>query len=156
MTTLRTLMVEDAEDDALLIARSLRQHGLEIDSLRVATREALLEALAEGQWDLAILDHNLPGFSGLQALEILQQQDFEGPVITVSGTIGEETAVECMRAGAHDYVMKDNLARLGPAVERELRDAQVRRDRRRDQQALAASEERYRNLVETMGDGVHM
>ncbi|MFW6156414.1 MAG: PAS domain-containing protein, partial [Armatimonadota bacterium] len=156
MTALRALLVEDSEDDALLVVRELSGYGLEIDPRRVATEEQLLEALADGPWDLAILDHKLPGFGGLEALELLQKHGFNGPMITVSGTIGEETAVEVMRSGAHDYVMKDNLTRLGPAIERELREAQVRQERREARRALRASEERYRTLVETVGDGLTM
>jgi PAS domain S-box-containing protein len=156
VSTLKALLVEDSEDDALLVVRALRNYGLDVDANRVASEEGLRDALADGHWDFAILDHNLPGFGGFEALQILQEHGYDGPMITVSGTIGEETAVEVMRAGAHDYVMKDNLTRLGPAIERGLREAEDRRARRRAQEELRASEERYRTLVETMGDGVSM
>ncbi len=156
MTALRVLLVEDTEDDALLIARELRRYGLRIEPHRVETEQELGEALARASWDLAILDHNLPGFGGPEALRLLQEHGFGGPMIIVSGTIDEQTAVEVMRAGAHDYVMKDNLARLGPAIERELRDAEARRERQRTQEALDASERQSRTLIETMGDGLTM
>ncbi len=152
--SLNTLMIEDTEDDALLIVRELEKYGLKVESHRVDSREGLLSALERRRWDLAILDYNLPGFGGLEALAVLQEADYDGPVVIVSGTIGEQTAVEVMRAGAHDYVMKDNLTRLGPAVERELREAQNRRERRRAQEQLRASEERMRALFDASPEGI--
>jgi len=156
VTALRVLIVEDAKDDAALIVRELERYGLQVEPCRVETEKELSEALARASWDLAILDHNLPGFSGPQALAMLLEHGFDGPMITVLGTTGERSAVEVMQAGAHDYVMKDNLARLGLAVERELREAGLRRERHRALEALDASEGRYRTLVETMSDGITM
>jgi signal transduction histidine kinase/DNA-binding response OmpR family regulator len=139
MTPLRLLLVEDNEDDALLLARHLRQDGFQSDILRVDDPEGFREALSRGPWDLVLSDFHLPGFSGLAALEILGTTDLDIPFILVSGAIGEHTAVEAMRAGARDYILKDNLARLGPAIRRELLESAERRARRQ-------GEERQRTL----------
>jgi two-component system cell cycle sensor histidine kinase/response regulator CckA len=133
---LRVLLVEDSEEDAGLIERALRQGGLDPVMDRVETRDAMHAALDRQAWDVVIADHKMPRFSGLAALQLLQGSGIDLPFILVSGTIGEETAVAAMKAGAHDYVMKDNLARLAPAVERELQEAEVRRARGQAEQAL--------------------
>ena len=129
MTPLRLLQVEDTEDDADLVQRALRRAGYDIFSRRVDSSEALRRELHDSEWDLVIADYTMPGFSGTKALAIVREQHPDLPFIFVSGTIGEDTAVAAMRTGAHDYIMKDNLARLAPAVERELREAAVRRER---------------------------
>ncbi len=147
-TRLCVLMVEDSENDALLTALELRRSGYELDLKRVETPAAFNSALGERAWDVIIADYSLPSFSGLAALKLLQASRLDVPFIIVSGTIGEEVAVAAMRGGAHDYVMKGNLARLAPAVRRELREVEVRRARRRSEQALRESEERYRQAVE--------
>ena len=116
----------------------LRRSGFAPEALRVDTREALVAALDSGGWEVLIADYQLPGWSGLAVLKLLQEREIDVPFIVVSGAIGEETAVDTMKAGAHDYVLKENLVRLGPAVERELREVQVRRERR---QAVAALHE---------------
>jgi two-component system cell cycle sensor histidine kinase/response regulator CckA len=134
--SLRVLLVEDSEEDAFLIERALRQESFDPIMDRVETPEAMRAALARQAWDVVISDHKMPRFSGLAALRLLQDGNLDLPFILVSGTIGEETAVAAMKAGAHDYVMKDNLARLAPAVERGLQEAEVRRARRRAEQAL--------------------
>jgi signal transduction histidine kinase/FixJ family two-component response regulator len=134
-TPLHVLMVEDSQSDAELAMIELRRGGFDPVYERVDTPAAMAAALDAGHWEVVIADYRLPGWSGLAALKMLQERQMDLPFIVVSGTIGEETAVEAMRAGAHDYVLKDNLTRLGPAVMRELRDVQVRRERR---QALAA------------------
>jgi diguanylate cyclase (GGDEF)-like protein/PAS domain S-box-containing protein len=123
---LRVLLVEDSENDALLTLRQLRKGGYEPSYTRVDSADTMREALAAQPWDVVLSDYNMPGFSGYDALALLQDSGVDLPFIIISGAIGEETAVEVMRAGAHDYIMKDNLARLVPAVERELREAQVR------------------------------
>jgi len=129
--SLRVLVVDDSEDDAILLIRELRRGGHEVNFQRVDAPEAMRLALAKDPWDLVISDYTMPHFSGLQALELLKKSAIDMPFIMVSGSIGEETAVNVMKAGAHDYLMKDNLPRLIPSVERELREADVRRERRR-------------------------
>ncbi len=151
-TPLHILMVEDQEDDALLILRELKQGGYQPNHHRVDTRDSMATALREQAWDLVIADYNLPHFDALQALKLLQTTNLDLPFIIVSGNIGEDTAVAAMKAGAHDYLMKSNLARLVPAVERELREAQERHQRREAEQALRASEERFRSLIENALD----
>ena len=124
---LRVLIVEDSEDDTLLIVRELSKGGLVIDHLRVDTPDALQAALYDGAWDMMITDHNLPEFGSEAAIRQVKEAGHDLPIIIVSGSIGEEVAVAAMKSGAHDYIMKDNLSRLVPAVERELREAQNRR-----------------------------
>jgi PAS domain S-box-containing protein len=125
--SLRLLMVEDVEDDARLVVRRLTKAGYEVDSRVVETAGELRAALDEGQWDIVVCDYSLPGFDAPAALEIVRAFDSHLPFIVVSGTVGEELAVATMRAGAQDYVMKDTMARLAPAVERELREARMKR-----------------------------
>ena len=127
---LRVLVVEDSEDDALLLDRELRRSGYSPRSLRVQTAECLQAALQEHTWDVVVTDHNLPGFSSEAALDIVKNSGLDLPVIIVSGSIGEDIAVAAMKMGAHDYIMKDNLTRLVPAIERELREAELRRSHR--------------------------
>jgi two-component system, NarL family, sensor histidine kinase UhpB len=135
---LQVLVVEDSEDDAVLLEIALQRAGYAPACYRVETPEALKAALAQHQWDIVISDYRLPRFDGLAALALVKEKELDLPFIIVSGYITEETAVAAMKAGAHDYVMKDNLARLGPAVQRELREAQVRRERRRSEEQLKA------------------
>ncbi len=146
---LRVLLVEDSEDDALLLRRELRRGGYEPVCERVDTAEAMEAALEEGTWDIVISDHSMPAFSSSAALELLRSKGFmDMPFIIVSGRIGEDVAVSAMKAGAHDYIMKDNLARLNTAIERELREAEVRRQRRRAEEELKVSETRFRQMIE--------
>ncbi|MFZ0927939.1 MAG: ATP-binding protein [Syntrophobacteraceae bacterium] len=133
---LRVLIVEDSEDDTLLLLRELRRGGYEPAAKRVETPEAMREALAKEKWDIIISDFILPRFSGLAALDVLKRSGFDLPFIIVSGKIGEDTAVDAMKAGAHDYIMKENLKRLPPAVKRELRDAEIRRERKAAEETL--------------------
>ncbi len=146
------LMVEDVEDDALLMAMELRRGGYDVTFERVDTAESLREALEQKSWDVILSDFTMPGFSGTAALELAKEQGSDAPFIYVSGTIGEEAAVRAMKAGAQDYVMKTNLARLAPAVERELREARTRRENRRAETAMRESEHKYRQLFEALGD----
>jgi len=137
LTPLRALLLEDNEDDALLLERHLRLGGYELDYERVDTGDAFERALDLRDWDIVFADYVLPGYSGLSALQAVQERELDLPFIVVSGKIGEETAVEAMRAGADDYVMKSNLARLAAAVERELGAACRRQDRRWTEKQLA-------------------
>ncbi|WP_421655452.1 ATP-binding protein [Leptothermofonsia sp. ETS-13] len=150
--TLRVLIIEDSEDDVLLITRELRRGGYLFTYKRVDSRQEMKAVLEEQSWDLVIADYNLPHFDAIDALKLIQEKKLDIPFIIVSGSIGEDTAVAAMKAGAHDYLMKNNLARLVPAVERELREAQERRKRRKAEQALRDSEERLRSLIENALD----
>src|ERR671912_1674545 len=146
---LRVLLVEDSEDDTLLLVRTLRRGGYDTIWERVDTAEAMEAAFDGGGWDLVISDHGMPAFNSSAALELLRGKGFvDLPFIIVSGQIGEDAAVAAMKAGAHDYLMKDNLARLNTAIERELREADVRRERRLARVALRASETRFRLMIE--------
>ncbi len=146
---LKVLLVEDSEDDALLLVRTLRKGGYDTTWERVDTAADMEAALDGRGWDLVISDHSMPAFSSSAALGLLRSKGFvDLPFIIVSGQIGEDAAVAAMKAGAHDYLMKDNLARLNSAIERELREADGRRERRRAQVALRASETRFRLMVE--------
>ena len=131
MALIKAIIVEDSEDDLLLLLRALKKGGIEVIYNRVETRDALEEALLDQTWQIVISDHAMPRFSAPEALEVLKESGRDLPFIIVSGTIGEEIAVEAMKAGAHDYIMKDNLSRLVPAVQRELRDAAVREQHNR-------------------------
>jgi two-component system, NarL family, sensor histidine kinase UhpB len=125
---LRVLIVEDSEDDAALLVRQLSRDGYEPSYLRVDNAEAMIEALERQQWDIIISDYVLPQFSGPDALTVLKSKKVDTPCIIMSGKISEETAVAAMKAGAKDYIMKDNLKRLGPAIQRELAEASIRRE----------------------------
>jgi PAS domain S-box-containing protein len=145
---LRLLVVEDSDVDTLLLLRELQRAGYDIAHHRVDNAAAMTAALDRQHWDIVLGDYSMPAFSGTAALKLLRDRDPEVPFILVSGTIPEGIALEALRAGAQDYVTKGELQRLGPAVERELRDAEVRRERGRAQQALL---ERAR-LSELTGD----
>ncbi|HEO71127.1 MAG TPA: PAS domain S-box protein, partial [Candidatus Hydrogenedentes bacterium] len=134
--SIRTLIVEDNEDDALLVVRALRQGGFEPVWQRVDTLEDMVGALEKEPWDAIISDYSMPHFSGPDALRVLQDREIDLPFLVVSGTIGEDTAVGMMKAGAHDYILKVNLKRLAPALERELVDVEVRRKRRLAEQKV--------------------
>ena len=144
---LRLLVVEDVEDDALLMLHRFREAGYRPSYLRVADADAMKSAL-EGQcWDAVLCDHNMPGFDAFAALALMQELCLDLPFIIVSGHLNEETAVAAMRAGAHDYVSKNQLERLVPAVERELREARHRAERRTALDAVRESEARFRALA---------
>jgi len=134
---LRVLLVEDDEDDAELLMRELNRHDVPLEFTRVDSAARLRDALAEGDWDIVISDYEMPGFSGLAALGIVRARHDELPFILVSAMIGEDRAVEAMKAGASDYLMKGKLARLLPAFQRELRESQRRRESREELHRLA-------------------
>ncbi|ABA58230.1 response regulator receiver modulated diguanylate cyclase/phosphodiesterase [Nitrosococcus oceani ATCC 19707] len=148
MRGLRVLIVEDSEDDALLLERHLRRGDYQPFVKRVETRETMLAALQTQPWDIILSDHSLPHFGSMDALTLLQKESIDIPFIMVSGTVGEDRAVEIMKAGAHDYIMKDNLRRLVPAVERELREANIRRQR----QAVENERARLSSILEATPD----
>ena len=129
-TALRVLIVEDSPDDAVLVLRELRRGGYEPVSERVETGEGMNAALEGREWDVILCDYTMPHFSALQALETLKSRQLDIPFIIISGTIGEETAVNAMKAGAQDFIIKGRLARLVPALEREIREARSRLERR--------------------------
>lgn len=147
---LQILLVEDSPDDAELLSRTLLAAGLALELRRVDSAADMSAALAERSWDIVISDYNLPGFSGSEALQLLRAHSAYIPFILTSGRIGEEEAVAMMKSGADDYVMKDRLARLVPAVERSLREARNRRDARLAQLALHESEARFKAIVSNM------
>lgn len=128
--SLRILLVEDSEDDAILLIRALRKGGLDADFRVVDSETSIQEALESHQWDMVITDHILPGFTSFSVLQLARQVCPDLPVIIVSGLIGEEEAVRAMKGGAQDYIMKGNTARLIPAIQRELQEARVRKDKR--------------------------
>ncbi|MDQ3589251.1 MAG: PAS domain S-box protein [Actinomycetota bacterium] len=152
-STLRALLVEDSENDALLVAEELRRGGYEPACERVSTPEemelALTEASARGEpWQVVLSDYYMPHFGAPDALALLRRLGYDTPFIVVSGKIGEDAAVAMMQAGAQDYVIKENLARLCPAIERELREAAVRQERKKAEEALNRSREAQRLLAE--------
>jgi PAS domain S-box-containing protein len=136
---LRVLIVEDSEDDAVLLTRELQKGGYKPVVERVDMPEAMKKSLNDKTWDVVISDYIMPKFSGLDALKIFQKSGLDIPFIVVSGKIGEDTAVEVMRAGAHDYIMKSNLKRLIPAIKRELADFEVRQERKKVKEDLKQS-----------------
>ncbi len=154
---LRVLIVEDSEDDMFLTLRTLRRGGYNPHYERVDTPLAMQTALDNEVWDIVIADYTLPAFSAPAALQLLQNQQQDLPFIIISGTIGEEVAVAAMKAGAHDYLIKGNLARLVPAVERELREAADRQQQRQTLQTLRDTEQKIREqaaLINIASDAI--
>jgi PAS domain S-box-containing protein len=152
LQSLRILMVEDSPADAELLVRELRGLGRPFEHRRVAFAEALRQALDEFEPHIVLSDYSMPGFGGADALQIVMERAKDTPFVYVSGTLGEERAIEALQRGAWDYVLKENLRRLPAAVDRALRMAQERRERAEAQQALAESEERFRSIVESSQD----
>ncbi|MDX5152482.1 MAG: diguanylate cyclase, partial [Acidiferrobacterales bacterium] len=165
----RALLVEDSEDDAELMLRYLKKEGFAVEYQRVDCEDDLQQALKNDRWDIVITDHNLPGFSSDASIATVKKFNPDMPIIIVSGTIGEDLAVMAMRNGAQDYIMKNNLARLAPAVERELRETKNRIAHRRAQETIQHLalhdpltglsnrhdfESRLKNLLSNVGDGV--
>jgi len=154
MTPLAALLVEDSESDAELVLRCLKKAGFDVELERVETETQMRAALAKRRWDTVLSDYNLPNFSASAALALIHEGLQDLPFIIVSGKIGEEVAVALMRAGAHDYVMKDDLARLPLAITRGLDEAARRIELRRAAEALRDSEERWSLALEAAGYGV--
>jgi PAS domain S-box-containing protein len=150
-TPLRVLLVEDTEDDAALVLRQLERAGFDTSYERVQTKDTLRNAL-EQPWELILCDYTMPELDAPTAIAIVRELGLDTPLIVVSGTIGEETAVEVMRVGANDYLLKGNLRRLGPAVTRELRDARERAERRHAEAARREAEESFRAIIERSPD----
>ena len=150
----RLLLIEDNESDAALLERHLAQAGVQLAITRVCSLPALEQALADHSWDLVLSDYNLPGFDALDALRIVRATKLDLPFIVLSGLVGEEAAVELMQAGAQDYVSKDRMSRLIPAMERELREAEAHREQQRLGERLKAQDERFRLALKATGDGV--
>lgn len=150
---LRLLIVEDSEDDALLVLRKLRSEGYDMTHRRVDTAEAMKAALSEAEWDAIICDYVMPRFSAPDALKLVRERGLDMPFIVMSGIMGEDTAVAMMKAGAHDYIRKDTPARLVPALARELRDAEGRKERRRVEEEARKFEAQLRQAqkMETVG-----
>lgn len=151
-TELRILHLEDNENDALLIEAALERSSFTCSIDRVDTREAFVEALEQGGYDLILSDFSLPTFNGLAALEIAHEKRPDIPFLFVSGTIGEDTAIDALKSGATDYVLKQRLARLVPAVHRALVDAAERAALRRAEEAMIQSESKYRHLFECLSE----
>ena len=150
---LRVLMVEDSEDDVMLILMELKKSGYAPEYERVETPEGMASALSDKHWDVILCDYHLPRFSAVDALAMIKKLNIDIPVIVVSGAIGEETALDCIHRGAHDYIMKGNLPRLGVAIARELEEKEKRIKLNQAEEALRQSEEKYRTILERMEDG---
>jgi two-component system phosphate regulon sensor histidine kinase PhoR len=155
-TPLKILVVEDSDDDLFLLLHELRKSGFEPEYLAVCTPQTMSSALAERDWDVVTSDYNMPGFNAMAALEILQRSGLDLPFIVVSGKIGEDQAVAAMKAGAHDYVMKQNLSRLGPAIERELRETEERKKRREAEIALKRQFSQFRTIFDAMNAVIYV
>jgi adenylate cyclase len=143
---LRVLLIEDSADDAELLLRTLRREGFGLSSVRVDTPEGLATALSQSSWDVIISDYSMPKFSGLEALRIVREHRIDLPFILVSGSVGEDRAVEAMRAGAHDYIMKSALARLAPAIRREVEEFRLRRKQIETDRALKETTDNLKRL----------
>lgn len=152
-TPIKILLAEDSPSDAELLLRALNRAGYQPEWQRVETEKDFLGALHAGL-DLVLSDYSMPQFTGLRALELIKDRHPEIPFIIVSGTIGEETAVEAMRLGATDYLLKDRLGRLGPAISRALELGRLRREQRESIEALRSSEARYHALFDCAPDGI--
>ncbi len=151
---LRVLLVEDTEDDAALVLRALQRGGYDVTFERVQSAESMSAALERERWDAIVSDYSMPGFDAPSAFRLFRERGGDIPFIIVSGTVGEEVAVEAMKLGVHDYLLKGKLTRLVPAIERELRDAADRQARRKAELAAVATEAKFRRLVEGAPDAM--
>ena len=149
-TRVTILNLEDSPNDAELNQVTLEAEGIECDVTRVETRAQFVAAMEQGTFDLILADYSLPGFDGLRALELAREQSPDIPFIFVSGALGEEVAIEALKRGATDYVLKDKLSRLGPAVRRALNERQQRMERERAEKAQREQSEFLRNVFESV------
>jgi PAS domain S-box-containing protein len=149
---LHVIIVEDNESDAALVIRHLEKGNFAVTFMRVEDSQEMTKALENREWDIVICDYNLPQFGAPAALSLLKESGHDMPFVVVSGAIGEETAVEMMKAGAHDYLMKSNLTRLVPVVVRELAEAKIRKEKKAAEEALRKSEKKYRYIFENIRD----
>ncbi len=156
MPPIRILQLEDDAFDAELVTSLLEKDGIEFDAVLVDTREDFVAAIEGEAFDLILADYSLPAFDGLAALDIVNKRLPDVPFILVSGTLGEEVAIESLKAGATDYVLKHNLSRLAPSVRRSLREAEVLAEGRKTVAELRMSEERYRSLFDDAMDMIHI
>src|SRR5437016_13372101 len=147
---LRVVHLEDDIRDAELVKATLEAEGIHSEQRRVENEQEFLGALTQGNVDLILADYTLPSFDGLSALKIAQQHAPDVPFIYVSGTLGEDVAIEALKTGGTDYVLKTRLARLGPSVNRALREARERANRKRAEEAVRQSEKQLRDLIETI------
>ena len=154
--SIRVLFVDDSDDDVMLLSKALEKGGYSPTYEQVDTADAMSDALDSQTWDVILCDYAMPNFSSFSALDLYKKKGFDLPFIIVSGTITDETAVAAMKAGAHDYIIKDNLARLCPAIDREMREAKIRKERRNAKNRLQKSEEKYRTLFQDSRDAIYM
>lgn len=154
MNSLNVLIIEDSKPDAELSIRQLRKDGFKVTADVVDTRQAALEQLRSKPYDVILADYRLPGWNGIEVLELLNNEGLEIPVILVTGALGDEAAADCIRRGIADYVLKNRLARLPQAVRLAIEERALRADRKRAEEALRASEARYRRLFETAQNGI--
>lgn len=153
---LRVLMIEDSKDDAELLIRQLRKGGYNPQWIMVETAEAVKRALDNEQWDIILCDYKMPNFNALDALKLLHEKNIDIPFIIVSGTIEEDIAVEAMKSGAHDFLMKDKLGKLIVTVQREIREAKNRQEKRISEEMLGMSEKNFRHSLENSPMGVRI
>ncbi len=151
--TIRILYIEDSEEDSFLTIHHIEQAGHKVEWRRIETASELENSL-KGNWDTILCDYMMPKFSGLEAIKIWKDSGIDIPLIVISGRIGEETAVEAMKAGADDYMMKDNLRKLVPSIQREINAARTRQDARKTRLALYEAEQKYRLFVDEASDAI--
>jgi len=153
---LRVLIVDDSDDDTKLIIRQLQRGGYDPKWERVETYETMESAMNRQQWDVILCDYKMPHFSAHAAMKLIQDRKIDIPFIIVSGAIGEDTAVTAMKSGAHDYLMKDKLAKLVVAIEREIREAKMRQDKKKSDEMLRISEENFRHSLDDSPLGIRI
>lgn len=151
---IRVLMIEQSEEDARLIIRELKKGGYKPVYERIKTIAAMKKAFKNNKWDILLCEYKMPNFTAPSAITSLKEANIDIPVIVVTGAVGEETAADCMRLGAKDYIMKGNLSRLCPAIERELEDTEIREKKRLAEKELHLNEDKYRLLFENAGEGI--